>query len=115
MASEQFDAIVVGSGITGGWAAKELTEAGLKVLLLERGRMIEHGEGYEKEWLPPWELPFRGFGDSRKYEKDYPIWRHKFFLDEWTEDLFVKDREHPYQVTGDQFLWYRSYQPVAGP
>jgi choline dehydrogenase-like flavoprotein len=106
----EFDAIVVGSGITGGWAAKELTERGLKVLLLERGRSVEHGQDYSKEWLPPWELPFRGLGDAQRYRQDYPIWRNKFFLDEWTEDHFVKDREHPYQSTRDPFLWYRSYQ-----
>ena len=54
-----FDAIVVGSGITGGWAAKELTEKGLKVLLLERGRDLEHGSGYLGEHAPSWKLPYQ--------------------------------------------------------
>jgi choline dehydrogenase-like flavoprotein len=57
-----FDAIVVGSGITGGWAAKELTEQGLRVLLLERGRAIEHGKDYLTEHQPAWEIPMRGLG-----------------------------------------------------
>ena len=106
-----FDAIVVGSGITGGWAAKELTQRGLKVLMLERGRNIEHGRDYGTELKSPWELPFRGFGDAKQFAEDYPIWRKKPFLDEWTAGHFVKDREHPYQAGGDQpFLWYRSYQ-----
>jgi choline dehydrogenase-like flavoprotein len=106
-----FDAIVVGSGITGGWAAKELTQRGLKVLMLERGRMIDHGRDYKTELKSPWELPFRGFGDAKKFAEDYPIWRKKSFLDEWTAANFVKDREHPYQTGGDEsFLWYRSYQ-----
>ena len=72
MAAEaMFDAIVVGSGITGGLAAKELTEAGLKVLMLERGPMIEHGTGYKTETLAPWEMPFRGLGDAALYDSDY--------------------------------------------
>ncbi len=55
-----FDAIVVGSGISGGWAAKELTEKGLKVLMLERGKPLEHGSGYVTEHAPDWKLPFQG-------------------------------------------------------
>ena len=55
-----FDAIVVGSGITGGWAAKELTEKGLKVLVLERGRELRHGADYTGEHAPDWKLPFQG-------------------------------------------------------
>lgn len=106
-----FDAIVVGSGITGGWAAKELTERGLKVLLLERGGLIEHGTDYTTETKAPWELPFRGIGDAERYAQEYPLWRRKFFLDEWTENHFVKDVEHPYMTDEHEpFLWYRSYQ-----
>jgi choline dehydrogenase-like flavoprotein len=109
-AHPSFDAIVVGSGITGGWAAKELTERGLKVLMLERGRHIEHIRDYTTEWVPPWAMTFRGFGDAQEFARDYPIWRNKFFLDEWTRNHFVKDREHPYQTSGEPFLWYRAYQ-----
>ncbi|WP_462159594.1 FAD-dependent oxidoreductase [Pseudoalteromonas sp. GB56] len=54
-----YDAIVIGSGITGGWAAKELTEQGLNVLMLERGRMVEHGSDYTTAFKDDWQLPFR--------------------------------------------------------
>jgi choline dehydrogenase-like flavoprotein len=55
-----FDAIVIGSGVSGGWAAKELTEKGLKVLMLDRGRMVEHKKDYITEGMGPWKLPYRG-------------------------------------------------------
>ena len=61
---EPYDAIVVGSGITGGWAAKELCEKGLKTLVLERGRHVEHGKDYVTEWLQPWQFAFRGQGNQ---------------------------------------------------
>lgn len=110
-AAASFDAIVVGSGITGGWAAKELTERGLKVLLLERGPAVEHVTDYRTEWKAPWEMPFRGVGDADRYARDYPIWRRKFFLDEWSEEHFAKDAEHPYATDErEPFLWYRAYQ-----
>ena len=63
--TETFDAIVVGSGISGGWAAKELTERGLRVLMLERGKMIEHGKDYTAARKAPWEHPHRGRRDPR--------------------------------------------------
>jgi choline dehydrogenase-like flavoprotein len=111
MATTHFDAIVVGSGITGGWAAKELTERGLKVLLLERGPAIEHVKDYQTEWKAPWEMPFRGAGDADRYAREFPIWRRKFFLDEWTEHHFARDSDHPYSTDETQpFLWYRAYQ-----
>jgi choline dehydrogenase-like flavoprotein len=111
MEPASFDAIVVGSGITGGWAAKELTERGLKVLMLERGSAVEHVTGYETEWKAPWEMTFRGLGDADRYAREYPIWRRKFFLDEWSEKHFAKDVEHPYSTDErEPFLWYRAYQ-----
>jgi choline dehydrogenase-like flavoprotein len=106
-----YDVIVVGSGITGGWAAKELTERGLKVLLVERGRPIEHGAGYTNETKAPWELPFRGVGDQVLWDADYSVQRGNRAFDEWTQDHFVNDRENPYSVAdGTQFDWWRSYQ-----
>jgi choline dehydrogenase-like flavoprotein len=107
-----FDAIVVGSGITGGWAAKELSERGLKVLMIERGRMIEHQTGYTKETLAPWELPFHGQGDAALIAREYPVQsQQKLFFNEWTQDHWVNDREHPYQTApGDAFMWMRGYQ-----
>jgi choline dehydrogenase-like flavoprotein len=106
-----FDAIVVGSGITGGLAAKELTEAGLKVLMIERGPMIEHGSGYTRETLAPWDLEFRGVGDAELYGKDYAVQRKNRHCTEFTQDHFVNDRENPYTTEGEtEFNWWRSYQ-----
>ena len=105
-----FDAIVVGSGITGGLAAKELTEAGLKVLILERGPMIEHGTGYKTEMLAPWDMPFRGLGDAALYDTDYAVQRKNRHFTEFTQNHFVNDRENPYTTEpGTEFNWWRSY------
>lgn len=105
-----FDAIVIGSGITGGWAAKELTERGLKVLLLERGRTIEHRSGYRTETLAPWQLPFHGQGNASLWEQNFAIQRQSGQLDEWNQDFWVNDREHPYESVGNEsFRWYRGY------
>ena len=109
--STDFDVIVVGSGITGGWAAKELTEAGLKVLMIERGRMIEHGADYDTEFKAPWEMPFRGRGDQKLYEEEYYIQRLNGHFDEFTQNHFVNDEESPYAFPeGKPFHWFRSYQ-----
>ncbi|MFT4053612.1 MAG: GMC family oxidoreductase [Novosphingobium sp.] len=107
----QFDAIVVGSGITGGWAAKELTEAGLKVLMIERGRNIEHQVDYETEVKAPWELKFRGQGDAELYAREYPVQMLNRHFNEFTQNHFVNDAENPYQkAEGKDFDWFRSYQ-----
>ncbi|HET9629833.1 MAG TPA: GMC family oxidoreductase [Novosphingobium sp.] len=107
----EFDAIVVGSGITGGWAAKELTEAGLKVLMIERGREIRHQQDYETETKAPWELPFRGLGDARLYREQYPVQMLNRHFTEFTQNHFVNDAENPYTTEGDtSFTWFRSYQ-----
>jgi len=109
--SDPFDAIVVGSGITGGWAAKELTERGLRTLVLERGRLVEHGRDYVTEWLQPWELPHRGRGDPALHARDYPIQSRNYAFGEATRHFFVNDREHPYLSDGPQdFRWIRGYQ-----
>uniref|UniRef100_B0T5J8 Glucose-methanol-choline oxidoreductase n=1 Tax=Caulobacter sp. (strain K31) TaxID=366602 RepID=B0T5J8_CAUSK len=106
----QFDVIVVGSGITGGMAAKELTERGLKVLMIERGPMIEHGADYKTEMTPPWELPFRGYGDPQVLASDYPVQSKGRYFDEWTSAHFCNDRENPYQTSAENpFQWRRSY------
>lgn len=107
----QFDAIVVGSGITGGWAAKELTEAGLRVLMIERGRKIEHQQDYATETKAPWEMPFRGIGDTADYQRDYPVQMLNRHFTEFTQGHFVNDRENPYSTApGSDFTWFRSYQ-----
>jgi choline dehydrogenase-like flavoprotein len=107
MANNTYDAIVVGSGISGGWAAKELTEKGLKVLLLERGRNVEHIKGYVNTNKELWELPHRG---SRTQEmiNDYPVLKRDYPLNERNLEFWVKDKENPYTEV-KRFDWYRGY------
>src|SRR5450432_2333023 len=89
-ANNTYDAIVAGSGITGGWAAKELTERGLKVLMVERGPDLEHRVDYKTEFTPPWELPFRGFTDPVELATTKRIQQYAR-MNEWTKDMFVND------------------------
>jgi choline dehydrogenase-like flavoprotein len=109
---ERYDAIVVGSGISGGWAAKELTEKGLSVLVLERGRNVEHGD-YPTEHRPPWETPFRGRGDRRHAEARQFRQSKAGPYNENTAHWYVDDLDHPYQTAEDdspeEFLWVRGY------
>ncbi len=106
---DEYDAIVVGSGMSGGWAAKELCEKGLKVLVLERGYAIEHGK-YPTEFKQPWEFEHRGRGDRPLYESEYPIQSQCYAFGEATQHLFVNDAQHPYLNPEDQpFRWIRGY------
>lgn len=106
---KEYDAIVVGSGITGGWAAKELTEKGLDTLVLERGRHVEHGADYVTEHVGPWEQEFRGGGSDQVWEEDYEV--QSQWINENVKHFFVKDSEHPYTTTEDSsFAWIRGYQ-----
>ena len=108
---DAYDAIVVGSGITGGWAAKELCEKGLRTLVIERGRHVEHAKDYVTEWLQPWQLAHRGRGEPDLYERDYPIQSKNYAFSEATRHFFVSDREHPYVTPEDKpFRWIRGYQ-----
>jgi len=105
----QYDAIVVGSGISGGWSAKELSEKGLKVLLLERGRMIEHVKDYHTATLAPWEFPHRNQYMPDDVLKQYPVQnRTGFTITEATHQHFVNDLENPY-VEEKPFDWIRGY------
>ncbi|BEU99373.1 GMC family oxidoreductase [Novosphingobium olei] len=109
--TDTFDAIVIGSGISGGWAAKELTERGLKVLMIERGRAIEHQADYANELKAPWEMPFRGYGDQDLLDREYAVQQKGTNFDEYTMDHFVNDADHPYQTSSDKpFQWRRGYQ-----
>lgn len=104
-----FDAIVAGSGMTGGWAAKELAERGLKVLMVERGPNLEHRVDYKTEFTNPWELPFRGFTDPKELATTKRIQRFAR-LNEWVKDMFVDDDAEPYQTPKESgFLWMRGY------
>lgn len=109
-AGKVYDAIVVGSGISGGWAAKELTENGMEVLLLERGGPVRHGIDYITEHKPPWEMEFRGQGDRRRREEEQPFQSQAGPVNEYNAHFFVNDRESPYTFDEDKpFLWIRGY------
>ncbi len=104
-----YDAIVVGSGISGGWAAKELTEKGLKVLMIERGRDVEHISGYPTAMQESWEFQHRGRVDNQ-IKKDY--WagvRTGYTANEEHRHFFEKDIDNPYEETR-RFDWIRGYQ-----
>jgi len=108
MQETSYDAIVVGSGISGGWAAKELTEKGLRVLLLERGKNIEHIEDYVNATKGPWEYPHRG-GRTRAMEEEYPVLKRDYPLNEKNLDFWASDKDSPYTEV-KRFDWYRGYQ-----
>lgn len=101
-----YDAIVIGSGISGGWAAKELTEKGLKTIMLERGRNIEHIKDYVNANKEAWNHPHRGRA-TQQMIKDYPILKRDF-LNEINLDFWVNEKESPYTEV-KRFDWYRGY------
>ena len=108
-----YDAIVIGSGISGGWAAKELTEKGLKVLMLERGRPHEHIKDYVSASKDPWDFPHRGKAPLQ-YKKDNPVISRDWAMygtaaQEAILDSWVNEKDCPY-VQEKPFAWWRSYQ-----
>lgn len=106
--SHTFDAIVIGSGISGGWAAKELCEHGLKTLLLERGRNVVHLKDYPTATKNPWDFPHRG-EMPLEITRNNPVVSRCYAFGEATQHFFVKDTEHPY-VQEKPFDWIRGYQ-----
>jgi len=104
--SNSYDAIVVGSGISGGWAAKELCEKGLKTLVLERGRNVEHIKDYTTAFLHPWQFPHR-LQNTEKEKEENPV--QSGVYNEASKQFFVSDKEHPY-IQKDPFNWIRGYQ-----
>jgi choline dehydrogenase-like flavoprotein len=108
MAENTYDAIVIGSGISGGWAAKELTEKGLKVLMLERGRQIEHVKDYINATKDPWEFPHRS-GRTQQMIHDYPVLKRDYPLNETNLDFWASDKDCPYTEI-KRFDWFRGYQ-----
>jgi choline dehydrogenase-like flavoprotein len=103
-----FDAIVIGSGMSGGMAAKELTDNGLKTLILERGRDVKHIKDYPTTNMYPWEFPHRGVMPMDVQEAN-PIVNRCYAFHEDAAQFFVKDHEHPY-VQVKPFDWIRGYQ-----
>jgi choline dehydrogenase-like flavoprotein len=108
MNENTFDAIVVGSGISGGWAAKELTEKGLKTLVIERGRSVKHLKDYPTTNLNPWELQHLG-EMPLEVRNANPIASRCYAFTEDSQHFFLKDNEHPY-IQDKPFDWIRGYQ-----
>jgi choline dehydrogenase-like flavoprotein len=111
MPPKPYDALIIGSGITGGWAAKELTEKGLNVLILEAGRSIVPENDYV-EHVPIWELKFRGWDQRVERQRTQPIQRECYYAcDEFSHQFFVSDLENPYTTEKDKpFTWVRGRQ-----
>src|ERR1700753_3156367 len=103
-----YDAIVIGSGMSGGWAAKELTDKGLKVLMLERGRDVKHIKDYPTTNMYPWEFKHRG-EVPMDIQAANPVVSRCYAFQEDAMHFFVKDNEHPY-VQEKPYDWIRGYQ-----
>jgi choline dehydrogenase-like flavoprotein len=107
MADNVYDAIVIGSGISGGWAAKELCEKGLKTIMLERGRDIEHVKGYVNANKEAWDYPHRG-RRTQEMIKEYPVLKRDYPLNETNLDYWASDQDSPYTEI-KPFDWFRGY------
>ncbi|HCH0556982.1 TPA: GMC family oxidoreductase [Pseudomonas aeruginosa] len=107
MADNHYDAIVVGSGISGGWAAKELTERGLKVLMLERGRNIEHIKDYVNAGKEAWDYPHHDT-PTQQMKADHPVLKRDYPLSESTYGMWANEKDCPYTET-KRFDWFRGY------
>ena len=105
MADNVYDAIVIGSGISGGWAAKELCEKGLKTIMLERGRDIPHIKGYVNANKEAWDYPHRGTR-TQQMIKDYPVLKRDYPLNESNLDYWCSDKDSPYTEI-KRFDWFR--------
>ncbi len=107
---EVYDALIVGSGASGGWVAKELAEAGMNVLMLEAGPPRFPARDFtEHTW--PYQVRYRGFGDQRQLLADQPVQRLCYACDEYSHQFFVNDNENPYTFPPDKpFMWIRGRQ-----
>ena len=110
MAAKVYDVIVVGSGASGGWVAKELTGKGVEVLMLEAGPpRVPTRDFTEHIW--PYQLKYRGFGNQKKLLTDQPVQRLCYACDDYSHQFFVNDNEHPYTFPADKpFMWIRGRQ-----
>ena len=108
MSKSKFDAIIIGAGMSGGWVAKELCDAGMQTLLLERGRNVKHIDDYPTTNMNPWEFEHRG---DMPYEvkKENPVIARCYAFREDNAHFFVKDTDHEY-VQDKPFDWIRGYQ-----
>jgi len=105
--ADMFDAIVIGSGVSGGWAAKELTEKGLRVLMLDRGTMVEHRRDYEYDGKPAYQVPGRNIMPSPLRDSDYFIGRYGY-VSPSNQKFHNNDRLNPYAYDeGEKFYWIR--------
>src|SRR6266702_1524626 len=106
-----YDAIVIGSGITGGWAAKELTEKGLETLVIERGRNVEHRKDYITEHKPNWQFPLRNarLAVGTQVGQEYPIQARTGQFYEAVKHFFLKDQRNPY-IEDMLFSWSKGGQ-----
>ncbi|MEP1490338.1 MAG: GMC family oxidoreductase [Algibacter sp.] len=105
---ETYDAIVIGTGISGGWAAKELCEKGLKTLVLERGRMVRHIEDYPTMHMDPWDFELRGNQSTEDKKRQFKQSRTGYTTKPASKHWFVDDIKHPYNET-KRFDWMRGY------
>ena len=105
---DRYDAIVIGTGISGGWAAKELCENGLKTLVLERGRMVKHIEDYPTMHKDPWDFKYRGEASREDRERQEKQARTGYTTDDTSKHWFVDDIKHPYNEE-KRFDWIRGY------
>lgn len=109
--NEEFDALIIGSGITGGWAAKEFCQRGFKTLMLERGRIVEHRKDYPGENKPPWTFTNRSKVENLLVEQDFSIQSKCYAFTDATKHFFGNDRELPYSTEkGTDFAWIRANQ-----
>jgi len=107
MAENVYDAIVIGSGISGGWAAKELCEKGLKTIMLERGKDIKHITDYKEANKENWDYPHHG-APTQQLKAAYPVLKRDYPLNEKNLDYWVNDKESPYTEI-KRFDWFRGY------
>ena len=108
---EHFDVLVVGSGVTGGWAAKEFCERGFKTLMIERGRVVEHQKDYVGEGKGPWQFPNRTKVDNLLVEQQYGVQKKCYAFTDATKHFFGNDRDLPYSTAqGTGFDWIRANQ-----
>ena len=108
---EKFDVLVVGSGVTGGWAAKEFCELGYKTLMIERGRVVEHRKDYIGEGKGPWQFPNRTKVENLLAEQQFSVQKKCYAFTDATKHFFANDRDYPYSTEkGTGFDWIKANQ-----